>query len=395
MVAIPSQTQLQEDLPEDVRGRVFGVLNMLVSVSSFLPIIIVGPISDLIGTTSVILLVGDRASFVAGVASCHLARPVARHDRRARADPQAEDPIAAALGADRPTWHEDAGAPASRRRPRRPRRCRRRRAGCQPTAGRRRRPSTTGPGRPRRPTGDLTSAMPLDLLITGRIATLAGDAGFGWVEAIGIRDGRIAFAGSEVELETRADPFTRRLALEPDEVAIPGLTDAHLHLAQAALAPRQVDLTASRDPRGRPGGGSRAAHAARSPRPGCLARGARLGHRPLGRLADRRRPRAGRAGPPGRALGPRPPRAVGQPRGARGRRASARRRPPGGVVRRGPDGSPEGVLYETAARLVTIHVPPASDADLAGAPSSRRAGSSSRSASSPATTRAASPRTPT
>ena len=37
--------------------------------------------------------------------------------------------------------------------------------------------------------------MPLDALITGRIATLEGDAGFGWVEAIGIRDGRIAFAG--------------------------------------------------------------------------------------------------------------------------------------------------------------------------------------------------------
>ena len=50
--------------------------------------------------------------------------------------------------------------------------------------------------------------MPLDMLITGRIATLAGDAGFGWVEAIGIRDGRIAFAGTEVFLETRADPFT-------------------------------------------------------------------------------------------------------------------------------------------------------------------------------------------
>ena len=42
-VAIPAQTQLQEDLPEDVRGRVFGVLNMLVSVASFLPILIVGP----------------------------------------------------------------------------------------------------------------------------------------------------------------------------------------------------------------------------------------------------------------------------------------------------------------------------------------------------------------
>ena len=64
--------------------------------------------------------------------------------------------------------------------------------------------------------------MPLESLITGRIATLAGDDGFGWVEAIGIRDGRVAFAGSEVDLETRADPLTERIDLEPDEVAHPG-----------------------------------------------------------------------------------------------------------------------------------------------------------------------------
>jgi MFS family permease len=57
IVAISSQTQLQEDLPEEVRGRVFGVLNMLISVASILPIIIVGTISDLIGTTAVILFV--------------------------------------------------------------------------------------------------------------------------------------------------------------------------------------------------------------------------------------------------------------------------------------------------------------------------------------------------
>ena len=87
--------------------------------------------------------------------------------------------------------------------------------------------------------------MPLDALITGRIATLSGDSGFGWVEAIGIRDGRVAFAGSEVDLETRADPFTERIALEPDQVAIPGLTDAHLHLVQAAMATRQVDLSSA------------------------------------------------------------------------------------------------------------------------------------------------------
>jgi MFS family permease len=53
-VAVPAQTQLQEELPADVRGRVFGVLNMLVSIASFLPIIIVGPIADAVGTSWVV-----------------------------------------------------------------------------------------------------------------------------------------------------------------------------------------------------------------------------------------------------------------------------------------------------------------------------------------------------
>jgi MFS family permease len=54
-VAIPAQTELQEEIPEDVRGRVFGILNTLVSVASFLPIIIVGPVSDTLGTAPVLL----------------------------------------------------------------------------------------------------------------------------------------------------------------------------------------------------------------------------------------------------------------------------------------------------------------------------------------------------
>ena len=33
--------------------------------------------------------------------------------------------------------------------------------------------------------------MTLDLLVEGRIATLAGETGFGWVEAIGVRGGRV------------------------------------------------------------------------------------------------------------------------------------------------------------------------------------------------------------
>jgi MFS family permease len=57
IVAISAQVQLQEDIPADVRGRVFGVLNMLISVASILPIIVVGQIADIVGTTVVILAV--------------------------------------------------------------------------------------------------------------------------------------------------------------------------------------------------------------------------------------------------------------------------------------------------------------------------------------------------
>jgi MFS family permease len=102
-VAIPSQTQLQEDLPEEVRGRVFGVLNMLVSVASFLPIIIVGPVSDLLGTTLVLLLV---ALFVAvsGVVSIVTRGPLKPAEARAMATgPVAVagfDPIAVATAAE-------------------------------------------------------------------------------------------------------------------------------------------------------------------------------------------------------------------------------------------------------------------------------------------------------
>jgi MFS family permease len=83
-VAIPAQTQLQEDIPEDVRGRVFGVLNMLVSVASFLPILIVGPIADTVGTTIVLLLVGGLI-VASGVASIFLRGALGEVERGSRA----------------------------------------------------------------------------------------------------------------------------------------------------------------------------------------------------------------------------------------------------------------------------------------------------------------------
>jgi predicted amidohydrolase YtcJ len=202
--------------------------------------------------------------------------------------------------------------------------------------------------------------MPLDALITGRIATLEGESGFGWVEAIGIRDGRIAFAGSEVYLETRADPFTERIRLEPDQVAIPGLTDAHLHLAQAALASRHVDLGDSptledglvrlREAHERlPADAWLEGHGWDSDRWGGWPTADALEAVAPGRKAaiwahDHHALWASHAAV----------RAAELPAGD----------PPGGVIRRADDRTPEGVLYEAATRLITIHVPPPSAEDL-------------------------------
>jgi len=202
--------------------------------------------------------------------------------------------------------------------------------------------------------------MPLDMLITGRIATLTGDAGFGWVEAIGIRHGRIAFAGTEVYLETRADPFTERIQLEPDQVAIPGLTDAHLHLTQAAMATRQVDLEDA--PTLDEGlARLRAAHE-RLPGDAWLE-----GH---GWDSDRwgRWPTAAdlETVAPGRraAIWAHDHHALWASHAALRQADLPATDPDGGVVRRAADGWPEGVLYESATRLVSIHVAPPNGVDL-------------------------------
>lgn len=201
--------------------------------------------------------------------------------------------------------------------------------------------------------------MPLDVLVRGRIATFAGEAGFGWVEAVGIKDGRVAFAGSAVDLETRADPHTHKFDLGPDEIAIPGLTDAHLHLRDAALEGRQVNLagTASLDE-----GLALIDAAARRVGPDDWVLGAGWDHERWGRW----------------------PTAEDLERAVRGRRAALRSSdhhaiwashaalreagieaalpdPRGGVIRRSAGGEPDGVLLENASDLVSRLVPEPGD----------------------------------
>jgi predicted amidohydrolase YtcJ len=201
--------------------------------------------------------------------------------------------------------------------------------------------------------------------VTGRIATLAGDDGPAWVEAVAIGAGRVLAAGRRSEIEPLAGRATSRLALAPGEVAIPGLTDAHLHLVDAALARMQVDLEGSTSMdelaariHGRLGSGA----------------GDRVADREWitggGWDADRlgRWPTAGDLEPlaPGRlmALWAHDHHALLVSRAAL--RAAGidddRADPAGGVIRHGPDGAATGVLHENAARLVADLVPgPAED----------------------------------
>jgi predicted amidohydrolase YtcJ len=202
------------------------------------------------------------------------------------------------------------------------------------------------------------------LVVTGRIATLAGSDGPEWVDAIAINDGRVVAAGSLDDVEPVVRAGTRRLDLAPNEVAIPGLTDAHLHLTEAALARRRVELEgcASID------AFVELVRAAAHTKPDGWIEGAGwdadlLGRWPTARDLD--------AAAPGRlvALWAHDHHSLIASEGAL-RLAGidpATADPAGGAIRRGDDGRPTGVLHESAAGLAHGLVPRPSGDDIAGA----------------------------
>jgi predicted amidohydrolase YtcJ len=185
--------------------------------------------------------------------------------------------------------------------------------------------------------------------------TLAGSHGLREVEAIAVRSGRVVASGLRSEIEPLVGPGTRRLKLGPDEVAVPGLTDSHLHLADASLAVHEVDLAgaptlaAGLDLLGE-------AHLR-------LPDGAWLtGH---GWSADR-----WRAWPTAEDLAPIAP---GRPVAlwahdhhalwvsldalAEAGLGAGSEDPAGGRIRRASDGRPSGILHESATGLVTSRIP--------------------------------------
>lgn len=63
-ILVPSQTVIQEDSPEEDRGKIFAVLAVCMAAFSLLPVLFVGLVTDLVGTTPIFIMMGSLISFV-------------------------------------------------------------------------------------------------------------------------------------------------------------------------------------------------------------------------------------------------------------------------------------------------------------------------------------------
>ena len=196
------------------------------------------------------------------------------------------------------------------------------------------------------------------VLINGNILTV--DAKDSVAEAVAIRDGRIMAVGTTTEIEALAGPGTDRIDLN-GLTATPGLLDSHVHfsygglikLTQADLSFPQVkniedvrQIVAVRQATAVPG-------------EWILGRGW-----DEGKLTERRYILASDIDP---VSGERPAWLThtmghyGVANSAAMKLAGITRNtpdPPGGVIDRSEDGTPTGVLKETAMKLVVQHIPP-------------------------------------
>ncbi len=98
-VAIPSQTALQEELPPDVRGRIFGILNTLLSVASFLPVVAAPVAADLLNIAfpgaglPIVMAILGLATLAAGWASWRRNSREGLHGHDAPGEADAELPL--------------------------------------------------------------------------------------------------------------------------------------------------------------------------------------------------------------------------------------------------------------------------------------------------------------
>lgn len=199
------------------------------------------------------------------------------------------------------------------------------------------------------------------LLTNGRIYTLAqaGDPAGAIVDTVVVREGRVAFAGRRADVNPAAGERTIDLG---GRAVLPGLVDAHAHLMGLARARLMIAL------------GDAASEADAARRVAEAAAKTAAGEWLAGRGWDQTRWPGARF--PTRAsldgVAPRHPVALTRVDGhatwansAALAAAGITRRtpdPPGGLIARGADGEPTGLLIDTAQRLVQDVVPPPSAA---------------------------------
>lgn len=206
-----------------------------------------------------------------------------------------------------------------------------------------------------------------ELIIEGRIATLAGRTGFGWQPALAIADGTVLAAGTRAEIDVLAGPRTRRLVVGDEHVVLPGITDAHLHLLLLVKAEQHIDLEAATDLDATLAlvAGAHADLLGRGDGDGWL-----LGHGwTLDRLGGWPDADLLEGICPGRAIAlyahDHHSRWLSRAALHRAGIDSATADPAGGMVRRDESGRPTGILHETACSLVDQAIPEPTDDDLA------------------------------
>lgn len=196
---------------------------------------------------------------------------------------------------------------------------------------------------------DVTQHPAPDLVLTARRIHVLGDRPP--LEALLIRGGRIAAAGTADEVRAAALPGARTEHV--DAVVTPGLTDAHVHLTVWALARRRVDLNAARTLED---GVAMVAEAARTGEG--WVRGLGWDRHRWGGLPTKE--------PLDRVCPDRPAFLLSHDIHAAWVNTAALRRcgitrdtpdPAGGEIVRDAQGEPTGVLLEKAVRLVESHLP--------------------------------------
>jgi MFS family permease len=67
-VVVPSQTVLQENTPDSVRGKVFSILGVLMSALTLFPVVLVGVLADIFGTAPIFIAIGETVVIRIGTA---------------------------------------------------------------------------------------------------------------------------------------------------------------------------------------------------------------------------------------------------------------------------------------------------------------------------------------